>query len=135
MSSCASDEDCVGHRTVIVSGYVIAAVTTAGFGLAPPTPANLAILFVASGLYIACEEVAEQAYAGDLLPHQTRGTGLGLLAAVNGVGDMISSAMVGVRWAIFASSPAVGFMAAASLRLAGAALVQSGRPAASEGGP
>lgn len=119
--------DRVGHRTVIVSGYIIAAATTAGFGLASPTPANLAILFVASGLAIACEEVAEKAYAVDLLPHHTRGTGLGLLAAVNGVGDMISSAMVGILWATFPSSPAVGFLAAAGLQVAGATVVAAGR--------
>jgi MFS family permease len=119
--------DRVGHRTVIVAGYLLAVATTAGFGLAAPTPSNLVVLFIASGLYIACEEVGEKAYAVDLLPHATRGTGLGLLAAVNGVGDMISSAMVGVLWAAFPSSPAVGFLAAAGLQLAGAAVVGSSR--------
>ena len=79
---------------MIVGGYVLAAASTAAFAFARPEPLNLMILFVASGLYVACEEVAEKAYAVDLLPHPTRGTGLGLLAAVNGVGDMISSAMV-----------------------------------------
>jgi len=127
--------DRVGHRTVIVSGYVLAAATTAGFALAPPTPFNLVILFIASGLYIACEEVAEKAYAVDLLPHRTRGTGLGLLAAVNGVGDMISSAMVGLLWAAFPSSPAFGFLAAAGLQLAGAAVVGSSGESPKQGEP
>jgi MFS family permease len=120
--------DRFSHRSVIVSGYVLAAATTAGFALASPSPVNLVILFVASGLYIACEEVAEKAYAVDLLPQRTRGTGLGLLAAVNGVGDMVSSAMVGLLWAAFPSSPAIGFLAAAGLQLAGAVVVGSGNP-------
>ncbi len=124
--------DRVGPRAVIVSGYVFAAATTAGFALASPTPSNLALLFVASGLYIACEEVAEKAYAVDLLPQRTRGTGLGLLAAVNGVGDMISSAMVGLLWAAFPASPSIGFLAAAGLQLAGAAAIGFGGTSGAE---
>ena len=115
--------DRVGPRPVIVSGYLFAAGTTVGFALLRPTPANLLLLFVASGLYIACEEVAEKAYAVDLLPEPVRGTGLGLLAAVNGVGDMISSAAVGLLWSAFPAAPAVGFFAAAVMQLMGAAVV------------
>ena len=73
-----------------------------------------------SGTYIACEEVAEKAYAVGLLPEAVRGTGLGALAAVNGVGDFISSGLVGMLWAAFPGSPAAGFLAAAALQLAGA---------------
>jgi MFS family permease len=115
--------DRIGARVVIVTGYLFAAATTLGFALLPPTPANLLILFVASGLYIASEEVAEKAYAVELLPGAVRGTGLGLLAAVNGVGDMVSSAAVGLLWAAFPASPAVGFLTAAILQLLGAVLV------------
>jgi len=124
--------DRFSHRSVIVSGYVLAAATTAGFALASPSPVNLVILFVASGLYIACEEVAEKAHAVDLLPQRNRGTGLGLLAAVNGVGDMVSSAMVGLLWAAFPSSPAIGFLAAAGLQLAGAVVIGSGNPSSEQ---
>jgi hypothetical protein len=56
-----------------------------------------------------------------------RGTGLGLLAATNGVGDMVSSAMVGLLWAAFPSTPAVGFLAAAALQLGGAVVVGASR--------
>jgi MFS family permease len=115
--------DRFGYKAVIVSGYALAAATTAGFAFASATPLSLAILFFAYGVAIACEEVAEKAYAVDLLPRATRGTGLGLLAAVNGVGDMISSALVGVLWSAFPASPAIGFLSAAGLQLAGAAVV------------
>ena len=36
--------------------------------------------------------------AGDLLPTHLRGTGYGVLAMVNGVGDLISSFAVGLLW-------------------------------------
>jgi MFS family permease len=111
-----------GHRTVLATGYLFAAATTAAFALAPPTPGLLLALFVCSGLYIACEEVAEKAYAASLLPPERRGAGMGLLAATNGLGDMVSSALVGTLWAVFASR-AWGFGAAAALQLAGAAVL------------
>jgi len=115
--------DHVGRKPVLVGGYLLAVGTTAAFAWTPPTPMNLLILFAASGFFIAAEEVAEKAYAIDLLPPARRGTGLGLLAAVNGAGDMISSAMVGILWSAFPASPSIGFLAAASLQLAGTGVV------------
>jgi len=114
--------DRVGHRRVIVGGYVLAAVTTLGFALAPPTPSWLLLLFVCSGVYIASEEVAEKSYAATLLPADRRGAGMGLLGATNGVGDMVSSALVGSLWAL-APDPAWGFGAAAALQALGALMI------------
>ena len=119
--------DWLGRKPVLVSGYVVAAATTLGFALAPPTPGALVALFIASGLYIACQEVAEKAFAVELLPKEVKGTGLGVMAAVNGVGDMLSSAMVGTLWAQFPERPALGLGLAAGLQLVGA-LVMSTTP-------
>jgi hypothetical protein len=77
---------------------------------------------VSSGVYIASEEVAEKSYAATLLPADRRGAGMGLLAATNGVGDMVSSALVGSLWAL-APVPAWGFGAAASLQALGALMI------------
>jgi MFS family permease len=114
--------DRVGHRRVIVGGYLFAAATTLGFAVAPPTPAWLLVLFICSGAYIACEEVAEKSYAATLLAPARRGAGMGLLAATNGVGDMVSSAVVGTLWSVFPVT-AVGFGVAASFQLVGAAFI------------
>ena len=127
--------DRVGHRRVIVGGYVFAAATTLAFAVAPPTPSWLLLLFVCSGVYIASEEVAEKSYAATLLPADRRGAGMGLLAATNGVGDMMSSALVGSLWAL-APDPAWGFGAAATLQALGALMIAlmghgSARPAGS----
>lgn len=96
---------------------------TAGFGLLPATPLLLTALFVGSGLYIACEEVGEKAYASALLPARVRGTGMGLLAATNGIGDFASSAMVGTLWALLPDRLWIGFLAAATLQLVGAGMI------------
>lgn len=124
--------DRVGHRRVIVGGYLLAAATTFGLAIAPPSPSWLLLLFVASGTYIACEEVAEKAFAASLLPPAARGVGMGLLAAANGLGDMISSALVGTLWVL--AAPVWGFAAAASLQLLGAAWVALALPTRSENG-
>ena len=114
--------DRVGHRRVIVGGYVLAAATTTAFAVAPPSASWLLFLFVCSGVYIASEEVAEKSYAASLLPEERRGTGMGLLAATNGIGDMASSALVGTLWAAVAD-PAWGFGAAAALQALGALMI------------
>ncbi|MGH9441877.1 MAG: MFS transporter [Thermoanaerobaculia bacterium] len=115
--------DRVGVRPVVVGGYIFAAAVTASFGLLPATPALLITLFVGSGLYIACEEVGEKTLAVELLPPDLRGTGMGLLAATNGIGDFISSAMVGTLWTILPGHLWVGFLVAAVLQLAGAGVL------------
>lgn len=115
--------DRVGRRPVLVGGYALAVVTTLGFAWLPATPALLVLLFAASGVYISCEEVAEKALAVELLPLEVRGTGMGVLAATNGIGDFVSSAVVGVLWSAFPATPALGFLVAAGFQLAGALLV------------
>jgi MFS family permease len=120
--------DRVGHRRVVIGGYLFAAATTFGFALAPPTPVWLLLLFVCSGIYIASEEVAEKSYAASLLPAARRGAGMGLLAATNGVGDMVSSALVGTLWAL-APEHGWGFAVAATLQLVGAARMAAVEPA------
>jgi len=121
--------DRIGRRPALIAGYLFAAATTALFALLPPTPPALTVLFVCSGLYIACEEVAEKAYAVELLPREVRGTGLGALAAANGAGDFVSSTLVGMLWAAFPSTEAPGFLVAAAFQLAGALAILATRPA------
>ena len=123
--------DRIGHRRVVIGGYLLAAATTLGFAVAPPTPAWLVLMFAGSGTYVAAEEVAEKAYAASLLPAARRGAGMGLLAATNGVGDMVSSAVVGTLWSV--APVAWGFAAAAALQLLGALRIASADEA-EEGG-
>ena len=115
--------DRVGRRKILAAGYAFAALVTLGFALLPATPFWLTILFCGSGLYIACQEVAEKSGAVELLPREGRGLGLGLLAAVNGLADTTSSALIGLLWMLQPDRPAVGFFVAAGLQAAGARLV------------
>jgi MFS family permease len=117
--------DRFGKRRLLVGGYLLAAAMSLGFILASPVWWQFALLFGVGGLYIAVEDTLERAMAADLLPEDMRSMGYGALAAANGLGDFISSVLVGVLWT--AVSPAAGFAYAAALSLVGAALVSRAR--------
>ncbi|HEV7668061.1 MAG TPA: MFS transporter [Thermoanaerobaculia bacterium] len=127
--------DRIGRQPVLIGGYFLAGATTLGFALLPASPVILAILFIGSGVYIACEEVAEKASAAQLLPAAVKGTGMGVLAATNGLGDFVSSAMVGLLWSAFPTTPAIGFGVAAALQLAGGGILAAQNRGSSSGAP
>ncbi len=110
-----------GHHPVLIAGYAIGVLTMLGFGALFVTETRsvawLAVLFALGGVYIAVEEALEPAIAADLVPDKAvRGTAMGLLASVNGIGDFVASVGVG---SLFALGPEVGFAAAAGLMFAG----------------
>jgi MFS family permease len=110
--------DKIGKKVVLVGGYFIGAAMAVGLIFHTSSYAYLAILFVLGGFYIAVQDALEKAMAADLLPDELRGTGYGALATVNGIGDFVSSTVVGLLWTGF--SPAAGFGYAAVLMFLGA---------------
>ena len=122
-----------GRRKLLAGGYLLAGVMCAGFILAPKTTTpnliELSGLFVLGGLYVGIQDTLEKAVAAELLPVQIRATGYGVLATVNGVGDLVSSMAVGFLWS--AVSASAGFVYAGALMTAGgvAVLMLRGRPA------
>ena len=60
---------------------------------------------------IGIEETIESVLCARLAPQHLRGTAYGALAATNGVGDLISSSLVGLLWT--ALGPGIGFGIAA----------------------
>ena len=73
----------------------------------------LGFAFVAVGLQLAFTDTTEAALAAELLPKKVVGTGYGILQFVDGVGDFVSSFVVGLLWVIF--SPMVGLLYSALL--------------------
>lgn len=110
--------DRFGKRKVLVLGYFIAGIMNLGFLFNPTHFASLGVLFFLGGVFIAVEDALERAVAADLLPPHLRATGFGTLAAVNGIGDFVSSTLVGLLWARL--SPAAGFAYAGFLSISGA---------------
>ncbi len=113
--------DRFGKRGLLAIGYLIAAIMGLGWIFAFPQALYLSLLFALGGTFIAVEDALESAVAADLLPVEMRGTGYGVLATVNGLGDFVSSIVVGLLWT--AVNPAAGFLYAAVLSVIGAAVV------------
>ena len=113
--------DRIGKRGLLAAGYLVSAITCAGFILERPTIPVLVVLFGLAGVHGAFQQSLEKSLAAELLPKAARGSGFGVLATANGIGDMVSSVAVGALWSIV--SPAAGFLYAGIFAAIGAALV------------
>ncbi len=118
--------DRLGRLGILALGYVVGALTAAGFvtafALSWRHPAFLLGLFCLAGIYIAAEDALEGAITADLVPTvKSRGIAYGVLGTVNGVGDLAASVIVGALWT--AVSPAVAFAYAGAAMGAGAVAV------------
>lgn len=112
--------DRVGHRRLLVIGYAMGAGTALkAFAFATETNSLmlLAGIFTLAGLYIAVEEALEASLTAEYVPEPVRGIGYGILGSVNGVGDFVSSAAMGLLWT--AISPVFGFGLAAAMMAIG----------------
>jgi MFS family permease len=118
-ASIASERVGVG-RMLLISFALFSAVG-AVLAFASTSIAFVIVAFALAALAAAILEPMEGTFATGLLPAQRRGTGFGALAAVNGVGDFISSAGVGVLWQ--ALGPAAAFGSAAAICAAGTVLL------------
>jgi MFS family permease len=120
--------DRISKRTILASGYLFAVVAFAGFIFEPPTIPVLALLFGLAGIHDAIQQAVEKSFAAELLPAQIRGSGFGVLATVNGIGDLISSVVVGVLWTSVSAN--AGFIYAGFFTFLGAVLIYffAGRP-------
>lgn len=112
-------------RRLLASSYALAGLTGLILMLANLTLPVLSAVFVLAGIFVAAEEALEDSLAAELVDKEHHGMGFGLLATVNGVGDLISSAVVGVLWSLW-DAPAA-FAYSTMLFWAGAALVLRAR--------
>jgi len=112
-------------QRVLAIGYAIAVVPAVALLVPGDSFVKFGIVFGFSGLYMGVWETVESSSAATYLPEQVRGTGFGVLATVNGIGDVASSAVVGALWA---AEPriAMGYVIAATLL--GAWVITSTRP-------
>ncbi|HEU4950647.1 MAG TPA: MFS transporter [Holophagaceae bacterium] len=111
------------HRRLLGLGYLAGALMPlllagaflrgqAGLGL-------MAAIFSLGGLVNGLQDTLEGATTADLAPPEHRGLAFGLLGAVNGAGDLVSSAGVGLLWTWH---PAAAFLAAGLLMAGGGLL-------------
>jgi MFS-type transporter involved in bile tolerance (Atg22 family) len=89
--------------------------------LAPLNPWTLGLVFMLAGVFVAITDTLEDSFCAELVGEEHHGTAFGVLATVNGLGDFLSSSVVGVLWTAFGTTAAFSYSAA--LFLIGAALV------------
>ncbi|CAN5514797.1 MFS transporter [soil metagenome] len=96
---------------LLAAGYALAGLMTIGIIILPASIATMAAVFVVGGIYIAIEETLEDSLCAELVDESHHGMAFGVLATVNGVGDFISSIVVGILWTAFGAEVAFGYSA------------------------
>ncbi len=117
--------DRFGRRQMLAAGYVIGALAYVGFIFERPQLPILAALFGLAGIHVGITQSLEKSAVSQLLPAVNRGSGFGVLAMANGIGDLVSSIVVGALWSSF--GPSTGFIYAAGFVFAGAIVIRRSR--------
>lgn len=118
-----------GRRGLLAAAYALGCVNTVGFAyvmaVGETSTAWWVSLFVAAGVVNAVQEALESAATADYVSDKTlHGVAYGVLGAVNGAGDFLSSLAVGLLWMW---SPVCGFAFAAVMMLLGAGQILRAR--------
>jgi MFS family permease len=118
--------DRLPKNRVLAGGYLLAVIPAVAL-LLPLNPfVSFGLAFGFSGVYMGVWETVESTTAATLLPKEIRGSGFGLLESVNGLGDLISSALVGALWVYVSREAAMGFVIVTAL--VGATVIASLQP-------
>jgi MFS family permease len=106
---------------LLAIGYLLAVLMALGLILLPMNAWTLAVIFGLGGVYVAMEETLEDSFCAELVDEAHHGVAFGTLSTVNGIGDFVSSLVVGLLWTGFGTSAAFAY--SAGLFMAGAVLV------------
>jgi MFS family permease len=119
--------DHVPHRKIVLAaGYFLAGITAILLCTSTHSIWVLGVIFILGGIYFGVVDALEDTVAAELVPKEQHGMAFGTLAAVNAVGDFLSSLLVGFLWS--AVSVQAAFATSAVLFFAGAILVLRPRP-------
>lgn len=113
--------DRLEKRRLLAGGYALAAVMAGAIIALPANVWTLALVFGLGGVYVAVEETLEDSLCAELVDEAHHGMAFGALATVNGIGDFLSSVVVGALWTWAGTTAAFSYCAL--LFLAGAVLV------------
>ena len=106
---------------LLAGGYLLSAAMSLCVIFLPATIGALALIFILGGINVALEETLEDSLCAELVSPEQHGVAFGALATVNGIGDLLSSVIVGLLWTERGTSAAFGYSAAFSI--AGALLL------------
>jgi MFS family permease len=101
--------DRLPKNLLLAGGYALAGLMTLAIILMPPSIWTMGLVFIAGGIYIAMEETLEDSFCAELVEVNHHGMAFGVLATVNGVGDFLSSVVVGALWSAFGTQIAFSY--------------------------
>ncbi len=113
--------DRVRKNWLLAGGYALAGAMALAIILLPLTLVTFVLVFVLGGVYVAIEETVEDSLCAELVTENHHGMAFGVLATVNGIGDLVSSFVVGALWTAMGTT--VAFAYSAVLFFLGAILV------------
>jgi MFS family permease len=115
--------DRAGPRVVFATGATVYVIAYGAFSAGVHSVIAVVLAFAAAGAGIGLAEPNESAVVAQLLPDRLRGSGFGVLGAVQATGDVVATVVAGLLYTLL--SPAVAFGYAAAWMLA--ATIASGR--------
>jgi len=113
--------DAIGKKKILIAGYLLSGIGLLGFVITSSNIYYVAFLFLIMGISYAIVDGVQRAIVADFLPREIQGTGYGILAAVMGIGNLLSNIVVGFLWTTI--NPFIGFGYAAIMCIAGALLL------------
>jgi MFS family permease len=99
------------RKIILAAGYALAGLTAILLTMSPQHLWLLAVIFILGGVYVGTEEALEDSLAAELIPKEQHGMAFGTLAAVNAIGDLLSSLVVGFLWSAVSVRAAFSFSA------------------------
>ncbi|MFZ3209343.1 MAG: MFS transporter [Geobacteraceae bacterium] len=106
--------DRVGRRVLIMAGWVVYAITYAGFAFAE-SERHVWLLFAVYGVFYGLTEGVEKALVADIAPAGERGGAFGWYNFAIGAGALPASLIFGLIWQHASAQAAFGFGAALAL--------------------
>ena len=89
--------DKLGMRTLLITGFLLFAITYFGFAFNTTTIGFL-LLFLLYGLYAACTEGVSKAWIASLVPENETATAIGTFTGFQSIAALLASSLAGLIW-------------------------------------
>jgi MFS family permease len=103
--------DRAGPRVVFATGAAVYVVAYGTFAVGSHGVIAIALAFAAAGAGIGFAEPTESAVVAQLLPDRLRGSGFGVLGAVQATGDLVATVGAGLLYTLISPAAAFGYAA------------------------
>lgn len=104
--------DRTGPRAVFATGAAVYVIAYGVFAAGAHSAIVVALGFALAGAGIGLTEPTQSAVVSQLLPDRLRGSGFGVLGAVQAIGDVVATVVAGLLYTLVSPAAAFGYAAA-----------------------